>query len=85
MGAIVLSKSHVNDRAIVAAGAVVPEGGEVRPGTLVMGIPARERRELSDAEIGRSEHSAAHYVANGVRYRATLQAVEREEGAAHGD
>lgn len=84
MGAIVLSTSRVGDRAIVAAGAVVPEGAEVRAGTLVMGIPARERRPLAEAEIGRSEHSAAHYVENGVRYREALGVVAGEEGEGAG-
>jgi carbonic anhydrase/acetyltransferase-like protein (isoleucine patch superfamily) len=85
MGSIVLSRSRVGDRAIVAAGAVVPEGAEVRAGTLAMGIPARERRELTDDEIQRSEHSAEHYVANGIRYRDNLRAAARElEEAANG-
>ncbi len=84
MGSIVLSRSRVWDRSIVAAGAVVPEGGEVRANTLVMGIPARERRGLSDAEVARSVHSAEHYVANGAQYRRSLTAVDREEGAANG-
>jgi carbonic anhydrase/acetyltransferase-like protein (isoleucine patch superfamily) len=85
MGSIVLSKSRIGDRAIVAAGAVVPEGAEVRAGTLVMGIPARERRELDQTEVERSEHSAAHYVDNAARYHATLRPASRDQKEAVGE
>ena len=73
MGAIVLSRSRIGAGAIVAAGAVVPEDAEVRPGALVMGVPAREKRLLDEAERAASVENAARYVRNAARYRASPQ------------
>ena len=81
MGAVVLSRARIGAGAIVAAGAVVPEDAEVRPGALVMGVPAREKRLLSDRERAASAENAARYVRNAARYRAALAVVERDGAA----
>src|SRR5690606_29736642 len=54
MGAIVLSGANIGAGAIVAAGAVVPEGAVVEPNTLVMGMPAKPRREVTEADRART-------------------------------
>lgn len=77
MGAIVLSRSTVGEGAIVAAGAVVAEDGVVEPGMLVMGVPARPKRALTDEERERSVENARRYVRNAARYR--------QEGGTDGD
>lgn len=53
MGATVLNGAVVGERALVAANALVLERAEVAPRTLVAGVPARMRRELTDGEIAR--------------------------------
>ena len=70
MGATVLSRSTIGAEAIVAAGALVPEDAVVASGTLVMGVPARERRMLADEERTASRENAQRYVRNGARYQA---------------
>src|SRR3712207_8349361 len=50
----VLSRSSIGAEAIVAAGALVPEDATINPGALVMGVPGRERRILSDEEDRKS-------------------------------
>ena len=50
IGAVVLDRAVVREGAIVAAGAVVPPGMEIPPGIMAAGIPASERREVSEAE-----------------------------------
>jgi carbonic anhydrase/acetyltransferase-like protein (isoleucine patch superfamily) len=75
MGSILLSRSRIGDRAIVAAGAVVPEGAEVAPGALVMGVPAREKRTLEEERQLASVASAAGYVENAGRFKATMADV----------
>src|SRR5688572_27380727 len=50
MGAILLNGSHIGTGSIVAAGALVPEGMVVPPGSMVMGLPAKVRRPLTDEE-----------------------------------
>src|SRR5512141_2220720 len=50
IGAIVLNGAVVGEESIVAAGALVPEGMQVPPRSLVMGAPAKVRRETSEEE-----------------------------------
>jgi carbonic anhydrase/acetyltransferase-like protein (isoleucine patch superfamily) len=69
MGAVVLSRSTIGTEAIVAAAALVAEDAVVTAGTLVMGVPARERRVLSDGERTASRENARRYVRNAARYR----------------
>ncbi len=49
-GAIVLDDAEIGAGAIVAAGALVRPGIEVPPGTLVVGVPARVKRDVTDAD-----------------------------------
>lgn len=57
IGAIVLDGARVGDEAVVAAGSLVPPGGEVQPRTVVMGVPAKASRPVgpTDLETLRSE------------------------------
>ena len=61
MGAIVLNGAVVGAGSIVAAGALVPQGVVVPPRSLVAGVPAKVRRELSDAELAGNRANAAVY------------------------
>ncbi len=49
-GAIVLDDCEIGEQAIVAAGAVLPPGTIVPAGKLVLGVPGRIARDVSDAE-----------------------------------
>lgn len=73
MGAVVLSRSTVGSEAIVAASALVPEDGQVAEGTLVMGVPARERRALTPEERLASRENARRYVRNAAQYMLDLK------------
>jgi carbonic anhydrase/acetyltransferase-like protein (isoleucine patch superfamily) len=68
MGAVVLSRSTIGQEAIVAAAALVPEDAVVPPGALLMGVPARERRQLTPEERLKSRENAARYVRNAALY-----------------
>jgi carbonic anhydrase/acetyltransferase-like protein (isoleucine patch superfamily) len=70
MGAVVLSRSTIGTEAIVAAGALVPEDAVVASGVLVMGVPAREKRLLSDAERAASRENALRYVRTSAKHQA---------------
>ena len=61
MGATVLDTAVVHSESMVAAGALVPPGFEVPSGTLVAGVPAKVKRELTDEERRQLQNSAAHY------------------------
>jgi len=61
MGAIVLNGAVIGSGSLVAAGAVVPQGMVVPPKSLIAGVPARVRRQLSDAEVAHNRHNATVY------------------------
>ena len=62
IGAIVLNGAKIRSGAVVAAGALVPEGMEVPANSLVMGAPAKVRREVTQAERERFEKNCDNYV-----------------------
>ena len=62
MGAILLNGSKIGTGSIVAAGTLIPEGMEILPGSLVMGVPGKARRVVTDAERIQIAVSAEHYV-----------------------
>ncbi|MFY9940093.1 MAG: gamma carbonic anhydrase family protein, partial [Silvibacterium sp.] len=47
IGAAILNNARVGEGSIIAAGAVVPEGMVIRPRSLVAGVPAKVRRDLT--------------------------------------
>jgi len=62
MGAILLNGSRIGTGSIVAAGTLIPEGMVVSPGSLVMGVPGKVRRAITEAERAGIAVSAQHYV-----------------------
>ncbi|MCP3821790.1 gamma carbonic anhydrase family protein [Streptomyces sp. A3M-1-3] len=50
MGATVLNGAHIGAGSLIAAQALVPQGMRVPPGSLVAGVPAKVRRELTEEE-----------------------------------
>ena len=71
MGSRVLDGAVIGESALVGAGALVPEGMQVPPRTLVVGVPARVKRPLTDEEIERLDQSWRNYVAYKERYLAS--------------
>jgi carbonic anhydrase/acetyltransferase-like protein (isoleucine patch superfamily) len=70
MGAKVLNGAHIGSDCIVAAGAVIPEGMIVPAGSLVMGLPGKVRRPLTDDE----KESIRRYATNYYGYKETYLA-----------
>ncbi|MDH5757292.1 MAG: gamma carbonic anhydrase family protein [Nitrospinota bacterium] len=68
MGAIILDGALLEPYVFVAAGALVPEGMRVPSGSLVMGMPAKVKRPLTQEERARIDKSAASYVAYRLDY-----------------
>lgn len=62
MGAVLLNGSKIGTHSIVAAGTLIPEGMEVPPGSLVMGVPGKVRRAVTETERAQIATSADHYV-----------------------
>ncbi|MFJ8695732.1 gamma carbonic anhydrase family protein [Streptomyces roseolilacinus] len=61
MGATVLNGAHLGAGSLVAAQALVPQGMRVPPGSLVAGVPAKVRRQLTDEEREGIRVNAALY------------------------
>jgi carbonic anhydrase/acetyltransferase-like protein (isoleucine patch superfamily) len=74
MGATILDPARVGSDSIVGAGCLVPPGFEVPPGTLVTGVPARVRRELTDGERREIVRTAGNYVGYRLEYMGTCRA-----------
>ncbi|TDT78766.1 carbonic anhydrase/acetyltransferase-like protein (isoleucine patch superfamily) [Arthrobacter sp. AG258] len=69
MGATVLNGAVIGAGSLVAAGAVVLEGTVVPPRSLVAGVPAKVRRELTEEEFDGVRANAAHYVELAAKHR----------------
>ena len=79
IGAVVLTGAVVEEGAQVGAGALVPQGTVVPAGWLVMGVPARPVRKMSDEEIEDIRKNAVDYLALWQRdYRGNLSGWARK-------
>ncbi len=65
IGAIVLNGARVGRGSVIAAGALVPEEMEIPPDSMVMGVPAKVRRQVTEEEKARFKENAQRYI----RYR----------------
>jgi len=70
MGSILLNRVHVGTGSVIAAGAVLPEGMEIPPRSLVMGGPGKIVRSV-DADLAeRIRETWTHYVELARRHKA---------------
>ena len=74
MGAKVLNGAFLGPECLVGAGALITEGKRFEEGGLIVGVPARLVRPLTDAEKAGLRLSAAHYADKAARYAAGLKA-----------
>lgn len=75
MGARILNGAVLGPECLVGAGALITEGKTFEGGSLIVGVPARVIRPLSDPEKAAIRSSAAHYAEKATRYAASLQRV----------
>jgi carbonic anhydrase/acetyltransferase-like protein (isoleucine patch superfamily) len=69
MGAILMNRSVIGDECLIAAGALVSEGTVIPPRSLVVGVPAKVLRELSDEEVAKLHRNARLYTEHRDRHR----------------
>jgi carbonic anhydrase/acetyltransferase-like protein (isoleucine patch superfamily) len=62
IGAIVLDNVIIGEESFVAAGSLITPGTIVPPRSMVMGSPARVRREVTSEEIARIDHHWKNYI-----------------------
>lgn len=61
MGAIVLNGAVIGDNSIIGAGTVVTEGKVIPPNSLVLGIPGKIIRQVTEEEIKATRDNAIEY------------------------
>ena len=71
--AIVLNGATIGKGCLVAAGAVVTEGKSFPDNSLILGVPAKLMRELSEDERSNIRKIAENYAARADHYRNYLQ------------
>ena len=69
IGAIVLNEAVIGRDCIIAAGALVPPRAVIPDGSMVMGSPAKVRRQLTESDIAANRASADFYVREAVEYQ----------------
>ena len=62
IGAIVLDDVTIGEESFVAAGSLVTPGTKIPPRSMVMGAPAKVRRQVTDQEVARINEHWQHYV-----------------------
>src|SRR5271170_5412653 len=62
IAAVVLSGAKIGKGSVIAAGAVVPEGAEIPPLSMVMGVPAKVKRSVTEDERERFRLNTDRYV-----------------------
>jgi carbonic anhydrase/acetyltransferase-like protein (isoleucine patch superfamily) len=72
IGATILSHAVVGRYCIVGAGALITERKEFPDRSLIVGVPAKRVRAVTDEEAAMLEESARHYMELGRRYRSDL-------------
>lgn len=80
MGSILLNGVRIGTGSVVAAGAVIPEGMQVPPRSLVMGVPGRIVRQVDAALAERIAETWAHYVGQARAHRAGQYPAEATSG-----
>jgi carbonic anhydrase/acetyltransferase-like protein (isoleucine patch superfamily) len=70
MSATVLNRAVVGAGSLVAAGSVVLEGTVIPPRSLVAGVPAKVRREITDEEFAKIQQNAQRYLEISAAHRA---------------
>lgn len=75
MGAKILNGAVLGPYCLVGAGALITEGKTFDGGSLIVGVPARVVRPLSDEEKSAIRLSAHHYAEKAARYAQALDSV----------
>ncbi len=69
IGAIILNGAEIGDGSIIAAGSVVPPGKKIPPRSLVMGVPGKIIREVTEEELEHTHKNAIMYRELSKKYR----------------
>jgi carbonic anhydrase/acetyltransferase-like protein (isoleucine patch superfamily) len=74
MGVIILNGARIGAGSIVAAGTLIPEETVIPPGSLVMGVPGKVRKQLSEDD----QQTILRYAKNYLGYKETYLAERKK-------
>jgi carbonic anhydrase/acetyltransferase-like protein (isoleucine patch superfamily) len=74
---VLVGRDRIGADSIVGAGAVVPEGVEIPPRSLVLGVPGKVVRKVGPDDERWTVRAAEHYVELGAWYRENLREAGR--------
>jgi carbonic anhydrase/acetyltransferase-like protein (isoleucine patch superfamily) len=73
MGVIILNGARIGAGSIIAAGTLIPEETVIPPGSLVMGVPGKVRKQLDEA----AQQTILRYAKNYLGYKETYLAERK--------
>lgn len=76
MHSTVLNDAHIGSESLVAAGAVVLEGTQIPARSLVAGVPAKVRRDMTDEGVEKVRQNAQSYVRLSSLHKDTAEVVD---------
>ena len=76
MGATLLNRSRIGKNSIVGANALIPEGKSFPDNSLIVGVPGRVVRTISESDLPMLALNAQIYFERWQRYRNELKPVE---------
>ena len=79
MGARILNGAMIEPECIVGAGALITEGKHFDRGSLIVGVPARTVRQVTDAERQLLRASAGHYAEKAATCARNLRELSSED------
>lgn len=68
MRATLLTGCEIGEQCLIAAGTLVTEGRRIPPRSVVMGVPGKVIRAVTDEELERTRMICAHYLEMAQRY-----------------
>lgn len=80
MGSTILDGARIGKNSIVGAQALVPMNMQIPEGSMVLGVPAKVVRRLTEKEIEGIYESALHYIEVGGEYRRYFETRQDKSG-----
>ncbi|KXS44792.1 MAG: hypothetical protein AWU59_337 [Methanolobus sp. T82-4] len=71
MNSTILKGAQIGKNSIVGANALVPEGKRFPDNSIILGVPAKVKREATDQDMQKISENAAEYVSLAKEYKST--------------
>ncbi len=79
IGAVILNHAKIGKNCIIGAKALVTEGFDIPDNSLVMGVPAKVVKTLTDEQVAKLKRSALHYSERCQKFKTGLIEIAQPE------